>query len=306
MTSHVRTGGLFVLAGGLFGGTFVAVNAGLQYLPPLLFLAFRFDIAAVLLLAYVYLRVDPWRPQGWHDVAGVVAGTVAIGVPNALLFIGQQYLTSAVAAILFSLAPVLTPGFAGVFLSDEHLSSRGFAGILIALLGVGLVVRPNPLHLFTGDLIGRAILLGAAIGVAFGSVLIRRTNVSMSSLTLVAWSLPVSALLLHGISLLYGESFAAVEWTPVALAALGYVSVFAAAIAYPAYFELLDTVGAIRANLVNYLTPIVAALGGWLLLGETLTPLTLLGFAVIFGGFAMLGYPTLIDILPRMTVSSDE
>jgi drug/metabolite transporter (DMT)-like permease len=297
--SHVRTGGLFVLAGGLFGGTFVAVNAGLQYLPPLLFLAFRFDIAAVLLLVYVFLRVDPWRPQGWDDVAGVIAGTVAIGVPNALLFIGQQYLTSAVAAILFSLAPVLTPGFAGLLLSDEHLSSRGFAGILIALLGVGLVVRPNPSQLFSGTLIGRVLLLGAAAGVALGSVLIRRANTSMSSITLVAWSLPLSALLLHVTSFLAGESFAAVEWTPVALAALGYVSVFAAAIAYPAYFELLDTIGAIRANLVNYLTPIVAALGGWLLLGETLTPLTLLGFAVIFGGFAVLEYPTLVDALPR-------
>ncbi len=52
----------------------------------------------------------------------------------------------------------------------------------------------------------------------------------------------------------------------------GYVGVFSGALAFIAYFGLLDNVGAIRGNLVFYAVPIVATLGGWALLGEAITP----------------------------------
>lgn len=298
-SSRYRAGGLFAVAGVLFGGTFVAVEVGLGHLPPLLFLAFRFDIAAAVLLPYVYLRADTWRPRTRRDIGGIAAGTLAIGLTNALIFIGQQYLTSGVAAIIFSLAPVLTPGFALVLLSDEHLSLRGFGGLLLGLLGVGLVIRPNLAHLFAGSLTGRVILLAGAINIALGTVLIRRADPTVPSLTLVAWALPLSALLVHVASLLAGTSLAAGEWTLAVVAALAYVGLGSAAIGYMAYFELLDTVGAIKANSLNYLVPIVAAVAGWMLLGQTLTALTLVGFGVIIVGFVVLEYSTLVEELPR-------
>lgn len=297
--SRYRTGGLFAVAGMLFGGTFVAVEVGLAYLPPLLFLALRFDIAAAVLLPYVYLRTDTWRPRTRRDIWGIAAGTFAIGLTNTLLFIGQQYITSGVAAIIFSLAPVLTPGFALVLLSDEHLSLRGFGGLVLGLLGVGLVIRPNLAHLFAGNLTGRLILLAAAINIALGTVLIRRADPTVPSLTLVAWALPLSALLIHAASLATGTSLAAGEWTLTVVAALVYVGFGSAAIGYVAYFELLDTVGAIKANSLNYFVPIVAAVAGWALLGQTLTVLTLVGFGVIILGFVVLEYSTLVEELPH-------
>jgi len=47
-------------------------------------------------------------------------------------------------------------------------------------------------------------------------------------------------------------------------------------------------VGALKANLVTYLTPVVALVLGWLLLGERVEAVTLLGFAVIAAGFVLL------------------
>jgi drug/metabolite transporter (DMT)-like permease len=95
--------------------------------------------------------------------------------------------------------------------------------------------------------------------------------------------------MLHAFSFLAGERIAAVAWTPTALAALGYVSVFAGVVAYIAYFGLLDDIGAIRASLTFYVTPIVATLGGWALLGEGISATTVVGFGVILVGFAIVG-----------------
>lgn len=291
-----RTVLFFVVASVFYGGTFVAAKAGLEYFPPLLFVAFRFDVAAAVLLAYVLFTSsrEELVPRTRDDWASILAtGVLTIGLANALLFVGQQYATSAVGSIVFSLNPILTPVFAALLLSDERLSARGAVGMLLGLAGVALVVNPDPANLLGGAAVGKAILFAGAASGALGSVLIRWSDASLSSTVRTAWALPFSAALCHAMSGLSGESVAAVEWTPAALLALGYVSVLAGAAAYVAYFGLLDQTGAIRANLVFYVVPIVATLGGAALLGEQISALTVAGFATIFVGFAVLGGDTL-------------
>ncbi len=261
-------------------------------------MALRFDIAGALLLAYVILARDDWRPRTRRDITAIlITGIPALGLSNALLFVGQQYTTSAVAAIVFSLAPVLTPLFAVALLSDESLSLRGAGGLLVGLCGVGLVVQPQPTRLLAGGATGQLILLCGAVSVALGSVLIRRADATLPSVVVTAWALPLGGVTLHLASLAAGESLGAVQWTPGAIVALGYVSVFAGAIAYTAYFELLAEAGAIQTNLINYFIPVVTTVLGWALLDETITLATIAGFLVIFAGFALLKARTLTQHL---------
>ncbi|WP_336361455.1 DMT family transporter [Haladaptatus sp. ZSTT2] len=287
-----KTFSMFILVSVFFGGTFVAAKAGLAYFPPLLFVAFRFDIAAVVLAAYAFSATsrENLLPRTRRDVVGILAtGLFAIGLANALLFVGQQYVSSGVGSIIFSLNPMLTPLFAAGFLADERLSARGGVGLLIGLLGVALVVQPDPANLLGGGGLGKAIIFGGAASGALGTVLVRWADTDLSSTARTAWALPVSAALTHAMSAASGESLAAVTWTPTALLALGYVGIFAGAVAYIAYFGLLDDVGAIHGNLVFYAVPIVATLLGAVFLGESISSLTLAGFATIFTGFAVLG-----------------
>jgi len=286
-----RTLALFAAASLLFGGTFVAAKAGLAYFPPLLFVAFRFDIAAVALAAFAVATIPRSElvPRTRSDLLGIVAtGVFVIGLANALLFVGQQYATSAVGAIVFGLNPILTPVFAAVLLSDERLSARGAAGMALGLLGVVLVVDPDPATLLAGGLGKLLILVGAASG-ALGTVLVRRADATLSSTARIAWGLPLAALLTHGMSAAAGESAATIVWSGEALLALGYVGIFAGAVAYVAYFGLIDAAGPIKANLVFYVVPAVATLGGWALLGETISVMTAVGFLTVFAGFALLG-----------------
>ncbi|TYL38593.1 EamA family transporter [Natronococcus pandeyae] len=297
-----RTFALFVLSSVFFGGTFVAAKAGLEYFPPLLFVALRFDIAAALMLVYVAIRFsrEELLPRTAGDVVGILAtGVLVIGLANSLLFVGQQYATSAVGAIVFSLNPILTPVFAAVLLSNERLSARGTAGMVLGLLGVALVVSPDPAMLLGGDALGRAILFAGAVSAALGAVLIRRADATLSSSVRIAWGLPLAAALSHGLALINGESVAAITWSTGAILALGYVSVFAGVLAYLAYFALLDETGAIQANLIFYVVPVVSTLGGWALLGEQIAPLAVVGFLTIFAGFAVLGSES-IDIRSRL------
>ncbi len=292
----------FVLASLFFGGTFVAAKAGLEYFPPLLFVAIRFDIAAVLLLSYVVATSsrEELLPSSRDDLTSIFAtGVLVIGLANAFIFVGQQYATSAVAAIVFSLNPILTPVFAAVLLSDERLSARGAIGMGLGLLGVGLVVSPDPAMLAGGDALGRAILFAGAVSAALGAVLIRRVDSTLSSTVRIAWGLPLAALLTHALAWGAGESPASIAWTPGAVVALAYVSIVAGVLAYIAYFALLDSTGAIHSNLVFYVVPVVSTIGGWAILGEGIAPTAIVGFLTIFAGFAILGSES-IDIRSKL------
>lgn len=279
----------------LFGGTFVAAKAGLAHFPPLLFVALRYDVGAVVLLAYVvYTRsASELLPRTRGDVAGILStGLVVLGLTNALLFVGQADATSAVGAILFSLNPILTPVFAGLLLADERLSTRGWTGLVVGLAGVAVVVNPDPAMLASGG-VGKLLLFAGAVTGALGTVLVRRSGGTLDSTVRTAWGLPVGALLCHVLSIGAGESVASVQWGLPALLALGYVGVFAGAIAYVAYFGLIDTAGATHANLVFYVVPVVSTLGGWALLGEAVAPTVGVGFLLVFAGFAILGSESL-------------
>jgi drug/metabolite transporter (DMT)-like permease len=301
--SRYRLLGFFLAASIFFGGTFVAAKAGLAYFPPLLFVALRFDIGTVLMLAYVLFKFprEEWMPRTRSDIAGILAaGVFAIGLANAFIFVGQQYVPSGVGSIIYSLNPILTPVLAAVLLSDESLSRYGVTGMLLGFVGVGLVVNIDPANLFGGNIIGKVVMLAAAVCGALGSVLIRWADSDLPSSVRTAWGLPVGALVCHLLSVAAGEQLTMIEWTPAGLVALGYVGVFSGALAFIAYFGLLDDVGAIRGNLVFYVVPIVATLGGWALLGEEISVMTIVGFATIFLGFAIIGRGPLTTALSRL------
>ena len=286
---------LFLVSVVLFGGTFVAAKAGLAHFPPLLFVAVRFDIGAIVLAIYAMSRFS-WaeiRPRTPGDILGILAtGGLVIGLTNALLFVGQQYVTSGVAAVVFSLNPILTPVFVAILLSEDRLSLRAGAGMVLGLLGVGLVASPDPAAFLSAGP-GIPILFGGAVTSALGAVMIRRSNARLSSTARTIWGVPLAAVLSHGLSFAAGESVPDLSVPPAAILALVYVGVFSGAIAYIAYFGLIDEAGATQANLVFYFIPVVSAIGGWALLGEALSVTTMLGFSVIFTGYVLInGLPT--------------
>jgi len=300
-----RSGLLFAVSAVLFGGTFVAAKAGLAHLPPLFFVAVRFDVGAVVLAAFAATKLSrsDLRPRTAGDVVGILAtGVLVIGLTNALLFVGQQHVTSGVAAVVFSLNPILTPAFAALLLSEDRLSTTGVAGTVLGLVGVGLVANPDPSALTAGG-VGVPLLFCAAVTSALGAVVIRRAKATMSSTARTVWGVPIAAVLSHALSLSAGESVTGLSLPPVALAALLYVGVCSGAVAYLAYFALIDETSASRANLLFYFVPVVSVVAGWALLGETVAPLSLVGFAVIFVGFLLVsGVPPSASDSLRRTV----
>ncbi len=282
----------------------MAIKAGLDYFPPVLFAAIRYDIAGVLMLGYAAYATDRWRPRTrgeWSLV--VVGGSLLIAAYHAFLFVGEGYegVTSAVAAVVVSLNPVLTTGFARGLLPSERLTPAGIAGLLLGLAGVVVLSDPNPNNLVTSGVVGELLVFAAAASFALGSVLTRRIEAQLPIETMEAWSMLLGAVMMHAVSVARpSESLAAIRWTSEAVWALAYLSIAASAVGFLIYFDLLDRLGPIEINLVSYVAPIFAALSGWWFLNEVIDLNTVAGFLIIFAGFCLVKHEALARELPKV------
>jgi len=276
----------FALLAVVWGFSFPAISVGLRTLPPVLFAAFRYDVAAVLLLAYAGTRTTEWRPSARRDLLAVLAGGVFLVSGNGLLFVGQQTVPSGVAAIMQSLVPIATSLWALALLPEERVSPVGAVGILLGFLGVALIVRPDPANLL-GSSVDRLLILVQVASVALGGVLIQRAGPTLDRAALSGWSMGLGGLLLHAASTAIGEPLAPPTGT-LGVAAVLYLGVVATALAFFVYFTLLERRGALETSLIAYLVPVVATVAGVFLLGESITPPTLVGFGVVAVGFLVL------------------
>jgi len=287
--SRGRNVGVFLALSAIWGLSFPAISAGLDSIPPLLFAAARFLIGGTLLLAYLVATGADWRPRTRADVAAIsVAGAFVIGIGNGLLFVGQLSVPGGIASILYGLIPILTTGFAAALLPSEPITPKRLVGVATGLLGVGVIARPDPSNLFAAEVVGIGFVVGAAVSVAFGSVLLRRYSPTLGIGTMTAWAMLAGGGLLYVGGLLLGERLADTTPTVVGVASVLYLAVFASAVAYVIYFVLLEELGALEINLVSYVVPVFATAGGIALLGEELSAGMIGGFVLIAAGFVVL------------------
>ncbi|MFC6785581.1 DMT family transporter [Halobaculum halobium] len=287
--STARNAALFLALGICWGGSFPAIEVGLTELRPLLLGAYRFDVGALVALAYVFWRSEEPIPSSGTDLAAVaVAGLLFVVANITFLAYGQEYTTGGIASIVYSLNPILTTFFTVWLLDEGSLDVRGYVGVLLGVAGVGLVAQPSPSNLGGDTTIGVALVFVAAVAVSFGSVVTRWLEPDSEALPRTAWGMALGAGLLHALSVAAGEPQPLpTALSPPVVVSLAFLGVFASAVGYAIYFGLLDLLGPFEINLVSYVVPVVATVAGAVILSEPVTPLTVIGFVVVVVGFTL-------------------
>lgn len=300
--TDVRNILLFCLLAILFGASFPAIKLGLEFAPPLLFAALRFDLATVFLLGFAIWKSDNWKPQTKGDFVYIgIGGLFLIALGNSLLFIGQGGTTSAVSSVLFSLIPLFTALFAIAIYPEYKPTIYCMSSLVLGLIGIVIIANPDPANLLGGNIRAELLVAGAATSIALGSTIIYRVEHTISNEAAVGWSMAVGAVLIHLFAAtVTRESFAVIQFTPTLIGAVIYLAIFASAMAYIVYFHLLRELGPLEVNLNSYVVPIFTVLLGWLLLDEVIAPRTVAGFLIITAGFVLLKRDAIREKLPQV------
>ncbi|ELZ45529.1 hypothetical protein C464_12167 [Halorubrum coriense DSM 10284] len=286
----------FLLLATLWGTSFVAIEAGLHYFPPLLFAGVRYVVAGAVVLGYAAVAADRWLPRDRDEWLGVaVAGTFVIAAYHGLLYLGEIRISGAVAAVVVSLAPVLTAVFAAALLPNERLGPVEIGGFALGLLGVVVIADPAAAGLGSAAVVGVALAFVATVAFSLGAVLLRPLRTDLPVAALQGWAMVIGAGQLLVAAVALGESPAAIVWNQTAIASLAYLTLLSGVVAFLLYFALLDAVGPSQLHLVGYAEPVVAAVGSWALLGHLVDAEALIGFVAILAGFLVLEREEIAD-----------
>lgn len=109
---------MFVLLGAFWGTSFIAIEAGLKYFPPILFVALRYVIAGAVVFGIAIFHGRQWCPLIRDDqVVFFLSGLFLIAGHCALLYLGQKFVSGPVAAIIINLGAVLTAALSSFILA---------------------------------------------------------------------------------------------------------------------------------------------------------------------------------------------
>jgi len=266
-------------AASIWGGMYVVSKVVLEIIPPFVLVSTRLVLGALTLALILLLRgLHKISSQQFWQVLGV--GFVGYGISLSLQFLGTKLSTAANGSLVTSATPAFVLLFAWLFLKEE-ITMRRLIALGLATLGVIAVIDPRSAQLKPDLFLGNLALIGAAMTWALYSVLVRKVTRSIDVMlfSFIAFlgglpvTVPASAWELSKVGM--GEITLGVV---AGILFLGIISTALAMVLWNTAFAYVD---AGLASLTFFAQPVVGTLLGWFFLGESITPLFLLGGTLI-------------------------
>jgi drug/metabolite transporter (DMT)-like permease len=275
----------------VWGTSYLATKIMVTDEPPLVAGGLRFGLAGLLLFAFAWCRSGPpvlTRTELRHVI---VMGLLAVLFTNACHVIAMQHVQSNTAALL-NATPALWIAWLGTFgHRRSHLSGTARVGLLVGFAGVILVLSPKGGFHLAGLGWQLLILLGCLCW-SLGTIYYRNTGPANPPVMFTALQMLAGSLGLLVAAWISGEPFD-VHWTGRGLAAFAWLVLMSGCVGYTAYVWLATHTTPVMVGSYGYVNPAVAALVGWLALGETLAWTQIAGMLVILLGVALAtGYLT--------------
>lgn len=280
----------------MFGSAFLLTKIAVQDIPPVLVVAGRIVIGALILC-----MLAMWQGQSFSSLIAywkiiIVLALTGNCVPFFLITWGQQYVDSGLAGILMAMMPLSTILLAHFFVSGEAITTNKLIGFVVGFVGVVILMLPQInadtqykwLHL-----LAMLSILCGAISYAINSVIAHQLpNISLTLLS--SGVLMAASVLILPISI-----WSSYGWIPdvsnSALLALLILGLFPSGIATIVYFSLIRRAGAAFMSQTNYLIPLWAVFIGVVFGHEYISLNAMIALAVILSGIALAQRKSHID-----------
>lgn len=274
----------------LWSGGYSFAKLGLDYIEPLTMLALRYGLAVLALLPFLLIRRPRWPEGRRHWGAIAITGFLIQCVYFGLAYLAMKRgMNAGTTAIIMALQPILVAVFAPM-ISGRHGGrllwlglAMGFAGVVLVILSEGSL-GPSP---WAAVLLALLALGGITAATLFEKWHGLKTDPVVGGIVQYVVGFAVlmpSAMLTETM---------AVDWQPELYISLAYLVIANSIISIGLYIALLQRGDATRISALLYLVPPLAMLLAWVILGEQVTPLALVGFALSAAGVHVVGRQTL-------------
>jgi drug/metabolite transporter (DMT)-like permease len=275
---------LFGLMSVIWGIPYLFIRVAVAEITPSALVLARTGLAAAILLPIALARVD-LRPvlARWRWVVAFAA--IEIAIPWVALGSAEQHLSSSLTGLLIAGVPLVGTTLALATGGADRLRRTGLLGLLIGLVGVAAIVGGD---YATSD--PTALLQVAVVVVCYavGPAILARRLGGLPTVGVMALSLALCAVVYVPIA---AVQLPTVVPSTNVLASIVILAVVCTAAAFLVFGALIDEIGPVRATVITYVNPAVAAVLGVLVLNETFSVAMGIGFALVILGSTLATRP---------------
>ena len=256
---RLNSASLFAIPAMIWGSTFFVIKFQLGSVDPTWSVSYRFILAGLLLLLFSRLRgLDLSFSVAQHKFM-LLQGILLFGVNYWLVYIAEEVLVSALAAVAFSTIIFLNILFGAIFLK-RTTESRVYVGAIMGFIGTFILFRTDLAHLTLDELpVYHLVICFVSVLVAsLGNITSARNQAhGLPVIQTNAYGMLYGGLAIGIIALLSGKTISFdLSWAYVG--SLAYLSIFGSILAFGAYLTLIGKIGADKAAYVLIVIPIIA------------------------------------------------
>ena len=276
---------MLVLIVMIWGTNFAVVKQTLSEMLPLTFNALRFSLASILLVLVLSISEGGFLLDK-KDLKGIlILGLIGHTLYQYLFINGIARTTASLSALMMATCPVFV-ALLSLMIEKKMPSWKVLVGALLSLMGVFLLVygfHPN-LGSAEEHVLGAALVLAGSVCWATYTVLSKPYLTRYSPLRITATTVVLGTVILD---ILAVPSLLTQEWTKVSLVGwigFAYSCGLAIVLGYIIWEIGIHRIGPEKTAVYQNLTPVIATVASYLLLGETLRVIQVAGAGMVFLG----------------------
>lgn len=250
---------LYIVSVLIWGSTWLAIEFQLGVVEPEVSIVYRYVIASLVLIIWCKYKGLSLKFKLKYHIWFLLLGLLLFCLNYILAYRAQEHITSALAAIAFSLILWMNIVLARVVFGTRA-TPRVLVGAVLGIAGIVVIFAPQIDAYSLGDTVfyGSLLALAGALTASCGNIASQAAQ--MRSLPVVqsnAWGMVYGALLTAIVAVAGGHEFN-FDATFTYIASLVYLAVFGSVIAFGAYLTLIGRIGAHRAGYSAVMWPVVA------------------------------------------------
>jgi len=264
----------------IWGGGFLFSKIAIEHFPPILLMAFRFLVTALILAWFVPV------PRGKLFKIFLIS-LISAAIQYSLTFTGLKYLDASTAIIIVQLEVPFAVLIAVIFLKDR-VNFIKFLGMALSFSGILLIAGEPRL---SENLIAVLLVASGAFTWAVGQVMIKSLGI-VGGFTLIAWVAIFATPQLFVASWFFeSDQLMAIETASLTIWAIVlYLGIVMTALGYAIWYHLLGLYPVYQVTPFLLLLPVTTMLGGVFLLDEQLTLHLILGALLAISGVVIINF----------------
>lgn len=258
----------------LWSTSWVLIKIALVEIPPLTFAGLRYTFATLVLLPLLWRKKPEMRalsPRDWRNL--FILGLIFYALTQGGVFVSLKYLDPLTFSLMLNFTTVMV-AIVGITFLREQPSWWQWVGMLVFLVGV--LVYFYPLNLPIGEGVGLfwgvlTVCANAAASI-LGRAVIKANRIQPLVVTVVSMGVGALVLLIAGLAIQGLPPISLQSWAIIA-----WLALVNTAFAFTLWNQSLQTLPAMESSMINNTMLVQIAILAWLFLGETITPLEMVG-----------------------------